>query len=231
MTDTPSSARSSRGWRWSTPSASATRRATESRGTGSSACRLRRPRALERRRWARSEIPQLEQAADPVRRPETQKGLALYLLLRDGAEVARVAGVGPVVAHHEDVALRDRRRGGEAPVWEPTVYVRFPLALAVHQQLAAADRDLISRHAHHALYEVLAAPLDALEDDYVPALGLREAVDKFVDEHPIPDLQGRDHALRGNVEGLHDERPDEAEDERERDEQYDQELEHAPAPL
>src|SRR5215212_8726951 len=112
------------------------------------------------------------------------------------------------------------------------------------------------RQAHHALYEVLsrrlpgcagaeeaddaldqvlfrreAASLDALEDDDVPALGFREAVDELVDEHPVPDPERGDHALRGDVEGLHDERPDEAEDQRERDDQYDQELQDAAVSL
>src|SRR5215212_5683585 len=112
------------------------------------------------------------------------------------------------------------------------------------------------RQAHHALYEVLsrrlpgcagaeeaddaldqvlfrreAASLDALEADDVPALGFGEAVDELVDEHPVPDPERGDHALRGDVEGLHDERPDEAEDQPERDDQYDQELEDAAVPL
>src|SRR5918997_4318198 len=196
----------------------------------------------------------LEQAADTVRRPEAQEGFAFYVSLRDGAEEARVAGVRAIIPHHEDVALRDGRRGGGAAVGELLVHVGFPLGLPVYQQPAAPDRDLVPRHAHHALYEVLSrrlfgpivaeeagdaldrvllrrelASLDALEDDDVPALGLREAVDELVDEHPVANPQGRDHALRGDEEGLDDERPDEAEDQRERDEQDDEELDDAPA--
>src|SRR5918994_574854 len=67
--------------------------------------------ADETSRLLRRVRPKLQQAAYPVRRPEEQEGFALYLLLWDGAEEARVAGVRAVIAHHEDVALGDGRRG------------------------------------------------------------------------------------------------------------------------
>src|SRR3712207_9177462 len=87
---------------------------------------------------------QLEQP-DPAQRPEAQESLTLYLLLRHGAEEARVAGVSPVVSHHENVALRNRRRGEEAPVGELFVHVGLPSWLAVHEEFAASDRDLVPR--------------------------------------------------------------------------------------
>src|SRR5215210_6801133 len=50
------------------------------------------------------------------RRPERRERLALDVLQRDGAEEARVARVGPVVPHREDLPLRHPRWAEEAAV-------------------------------------------------------------------------------------------------------------------
>src|SRR4028118_262535 len=75
-------------------------------------------RKAPRRRPSRPLPLTLEEAAYPVQRPEAQEGLALYVLFGKRAEDAGVGRVGPVVAHHEDVVLRDGCRGEEALVWE-----------------------------------------------------------------------------------------------------------------
>src|SRR4028119_979816 len=95
----------------------------------------------------------LEEAAYPVQRPEAQEGLALYVLLRKRAEDAGVRRVGPVVAHHEDVVLRDRGRGEEAPVGELLVRVGLLLGLPVHDEAPRADRDPVAGEADDAAYE------------------------------------------------------------------------------
>src|SRR5215210_6713733 len=166
------------------------------------------------------------------RRPEGRKRLPLYVLDRDRAEEARVAGVSPVIAHHEDLPLGHTRRTEEAViVREPGVDVWLHLGLAVHAQHAVLDRDAVSRHGDDALDQVLRIALHALEDHDVAALGLPYTVDELVDEDPVADLQRRDHALRWDPERFEDERPDEAEDQGEGDEEDDQELDEAPALL
>src|SRR5215210_1812172 len=121
--------------------------------------------------------------------------------------------------------LRDRGLGVEAPVGELLVRVGFPLGLTVYEELAAPDRYFVSRQSDDPLDQVLIAVVDTLEDDDVPTMWGCKTVDELVYEHPVTDLERRDHAPRGNPEGLHDERPDETEDQREGDEQYDQVLE------
>src|ERR671911_74259 len=99
------------------------------------------------------------------------------------------------------------------------------LGHTVHEELATLDGDLVSRQSDDPLYKVLVGVIDTLEDYDVSAPGVCEAVDELVHEYPVADLERRDHAARGNPEGLHDEWPDEAEDQRERYKQYDQVLE------
>src|ERR687893_138820 len=182
-------------------------------------------------RPARSLPSTLEEAAYPVQRPEAQEGLALYVLLGQRPEDARVRRVGPVVAHHEDVVLRDRGRGEEAPVGELLVRVGLPLGLPVHDEAPRADRYPVAGEADDALYEVRLRVVHALEDDDVAALGFGEAVDELVHEDAVVDLERRDHAARGDPERLHHEGPDEAEDQREGDDEDDEVLEDAPALL
>src|SRR5918997_2406248 len=180
-------------------------------------------------RPARSLPSTLEEAAYPVQRPEAQEGLALYVLLGQGAEDAGVRRVGPVVAHHEDVVLRDRGRGEKGPVGELLVRVGLLLGLPVHDEAPGADRYPVAGEADDALYEVRILVVYALEDNDVPALGLGEAVDKLVHEDAVVYLERRDHAAGGDPERLHHEGPDKAEDEGEGDDEYDEVLEDAPA--
>jgi hypothetical protein len=159
--------------------------------------------------------------------------LALDVLDRHRAEEARVARVGAVVPHREDTSLRDHRRAEEARVGELLVHVGLVLDLAVDGELTVADGYLVALDGYYPLDQVVPAAifvgLDALEDDHVSALGVLEAVDEFVDEHPVADFERRDHAPRRDVKRLDDERPDEPEDEREGDEQDEEELQE-PAP-
>src|SRR5215217_9695409 len=118
------------------------------------------------------------------------------------------------------MVLGHRGLGVEAPVGKLLVRVRLLLRLTVHEELATPDGDLVSRQSDDPLYQVLVGVIDALEDYDVSAPGLREAVDELVHKHPVADLERRDHAARGNPEGIHEERPDETEDQSEGDEQY-----------
>src|SRR4028119_1695037 len=104
------------------------------------------------RRSARSSPPMLEEAY-PVRRPEAQEGLALYVLFGQGAEDAGVLGVGAVVSHHEDVVFRDGGGGEEARVGELLVGERFLLGLPVHDEAPRADRHPVAGEADDALAE------------------------------------------------------------------------------
>src|SRR5215204_5699950 len=68
---------------------------------------------------------------DTVRWPEAHECLALYVLLRQRPEDPGVGGVGPVVAHHEDVVLRHPGLGKGAPIGKLLVRVGLLLGLAV----------------------------------------------------------------------------------------------------
>src|SRR3712207_742449 len=182
------------------------------------------------RRPARSSPATLEEA-DPARRPEAQEGLALYVLLGQGSEDPGVRRVGPIVAHHEDVVLRDSSRGEEARVGELLVREGLLLGLPVHDEASRADRHPVPRKGDHPLNKVRVRVVDALEDDDVAPLGFREAVDKLVHEHAVVYLERGDHAPRGDPERLDHEGPHEAEDQRERDDEYDEVLDDAPALL
>src|SRR5918912_2312314 len=148
---------------------------------------------------------------DAVGRPEAQEGFAFYVLLGEWSEHPRVCGVSAIVAHHEDVVLRDGRLCEGACVGELVVGVWLLLALSIDVERAVPFGDLIFGQGDDALYEVLVGVVYAPEDYYVAALGLREAVDELVDQHPVADLEGWDHAAGRDPERLHDERPDEAE--------------------
>jgi hypothetical protein len=160
--------------------------------------------------------------------PEDHERLTLYVLQGNRSDVARVAGVGPVVAHHEDLALWHHRRPEGTRIGGLFVNVGLLLAFAVDEERPVLHRDFVSWKPYDALYQILLAPLgatlEALEDYDVVPLGRVEAVDELVDENSISYLKGRDHALRRDPEGLQDERAYEAEDQGEGDEQDDQEL-------
>src|SRR5918997_2528897 len=115
------------------------------------------------------------------RGPEGRERLALDVLDGHGAEEARVARVGPVVPHHEDLPLRHPRRAEEAAVVrESFVGERFILRHAVHAQHAVLDRNLIPSHGHDALDQVLISALHAPEDNDVTTLGFPHTVDELV---------------------------------------------------
>src|SRR5918998_2401404 len=93
--------------------------------------------------------------SDARRRPEERERLALYVLDGDRPEDARVGRVGPVVPHYEDLPLRQPRRAKEAVVRNPAVEVGFILRLFVYAQDAPTHLDLVPRHPHYALYQIL----------------------------------------------------------------------------
>jgi len=149
--------------------------------------------------------------------PEDHERLTLYVLQGNRPDEARVARVGPVVTHHEDLALGHHRRAEGTRIRGSFVNVGLLLALAVDKECPVLNRDFVSWQPYNALYQILlatlGATLDALEDYDVVPLGRVKAVDEFVDENSISYLKGRDHALRRDPEGLQDERAYEAENE------------------
>jgi hypothetical protein len=160
--------------------------------------------------------------------PEDHERLTLYVLQGNRPDIARVAGVGPVVTHHEDLALWHHRPPEGTRIRGLFVNVGLFLAFAVDEERPILNRDFISGQPYDALYQILLAPLGAtlfaLEDYDVVPLGRVEAIDELVDEDSISYLKGGDHALRRDPEGLQDERAYEAEDQGEGDEEDDQEL-------
>src|SRR5215213_1687976 len=100
------------------------------------------------------------------------------------------------------MVLGHRGLGVEAPVGKLLVRVRLLLRLTVHEELATPDGDRVSRQSDEPLYQVLVGVIDALEDYDVSAPGVCETVDELVHEHPVADLERRDHAARGDPEGL-----------------------------
>jgi hypothetical protein len=84
------------------------------------------------------------------------------------------------------------------------------LGLSVDKKGAALDAYLVPLNPRDALDERILAPLlYAVEEHHVTAGGLGEAVDELVRQHAVADLEGGDHARRGDAERLDDERADE----------------------
>src|SRR5918993_249163 len=160
--------------------------------------------------------------------PKDHERLTLYVLQGNRPDVARVAGVGPVITHHEHLVLGHHRRPEGTRIRGSFVNVGLLLAFAVDEERPVLNRDFVSWQPYDALYQILLAALGgtlhALEDYDVVPLGRVEAIDELVDEDSISYLKGRDHALRRDPEGLQDERAYEAEDQGEGDEEDDQEL-------
>src|SRR5215204_4635403 len=85
------------------------------------------------------------ESPDARRWPEDHKRLALDVLDRNRSEKARVSGVTPVVAHHEDAALGYRYRPERAAIWERFVGVALVPALVVHVEPVVTDADIKAR--------------------------------------------------------------------------------------
>src|ERR687890_1924669 len=119
-------------------------------------------------------------------RPESHKRLALYVLDGQRPKHPGVRRVRPVVPHYKDLPLGQSRRAEEAVVRVLAVEVGFVLGLPVHQKGATTHLDLVPRHPHHALYQVLFPAVYALKDDDISSLGLGKAVDELVHEDPVP---------------------------------------------
>src|SRR5215210_7482547 len=152
--------------------------------------------------------------------PEAQRDLSDEVLLRDGAEEARVVGVCPVVSHDEDVVLGHDHRsegvdagsfagGGAFSCGDVGLVWRF----AVNQQSAFLYRDLISRQPDDPFYDLFVLFLvDAFEDHEVALLGVDEVVDKLIRQYAVSRLQRRGHALTRDVHRLRNKGTDKTED-------------------
>ena len=119
--------------------------------------------------------------------------------------LVRVAGAGPVVAQHEQLALRHHRPGLAlaAVVVEDRPVDRVRLAVDDRGAVLGAHLDLVAGQPDHALDErdVAAAALAALarggggrvEDDDVAALDVAEVVDEPVGDDAVARLDGGRH--------------------------------------
>src|SRR5664280_294691 len=129
------------------------------------------------------------QAAEATRRPVPPEGMPYELDAGHRAELATVAAVGAVVAHHEVRAGRHVIRLLERPGKPVGEGVGGLLAAAdpphvglveldpVDVDIAVAQRDNVPRHAYDALDEHGAAGERGrrMKDGDLAALGLREA--------------------------------------------------------
>ena len=66
---------------------------------------------------------------------------------------------------------------------------------------------------------------DGFKDHDVSPLGRLKALDELVDQHPVTHLQGRRHALGGDVVRVHDKRLYDPKDQGDADEELRQEIE------
>src|SRR5829696_7056041 len=168
--------------------------------------------------------------ADAVRRPEAEEGLPDQVPLRHRPEEAGVEGVRAVVPHHKDVVLGDGLRAEGAGLRRPagaglSPQVWLLYLLVVYEEVAVLQLQAIARDGDDALYQGFLSAVGALEEDDVAAVGLFEVVGELVDQEAVPDFEGGNHALGGDVERGGDDGPDEAEDENEGDQEYYRELE------
>jgi hypothetical protein len=99
------------------------------------------------------------------------------------------------------------------------VGVGFLYLLTVQDELVLLELYAIARESADTLYQGVSTAIGALEEDDVPTPGSLEVVCKLVDRDAVPYLEGRNHALRADLERRCDHGPDEAEDEREGDQE------------
>src|SRR5919106_270868 len=156
--------------------------------------------------------PTMLPKADSLGRQIDRKHRPDQVPARHRAPLPAVAGLGPVVAHHEVLPCGHVR--GEVP--PPTALrldVRLLEPLAVHPDDAVSLLEVIAGKADEPLHEGLpgAAALEAagrrgrrLEHDDLAALRIAEAIDETVREHPVRETR---HAprrgLRAMERGLH----------------------------
>src|SRR5919206_3533654 len=195
--------------------------------------------------------------ADAVRRPVGGEGAADDPRSGHGPPEPAVIGLATVVAHHEPMPGRnpDRRRQVAPAAKVPLAGradVRVLLAPAVADHVAVDDLDRVARPRDDALDEVHAVaprrrPVAGLvlaearvaagvrlvadrrvEDDHLAHVGRAEAVADPVDQHPLADLERRNHRLAGDAIRLDQEGLD-AERQAERDDDDDDELDQRAA--
>jgi hypothetical protein len=145
----------------------------------------------------------------PVPGPVDHEGLPPDLLALQESPVAAVLGVVAVVAHDEIGVCGngDRtvlRRVAQVAVAGIGLFKR----LAVDEDPALLDEQLLAAHGHYALDEIAFLVPRILEDDDITPRRVPEVEDEFVDQDVVPDQQGGAHRSRGNGERLDDEGPD-----------------------
>lgn len=109
--------------------------------------------------------------------------------------------------------------GIEVTSGDPLVEVGLVEGLAVDQHLPVLALDRVTGQANDPLDEVLdlavGLALGALEHDDVARVHVVEAVAELVDEHPVADVEGRDHRRGRDEERLEEEGlDDQGDDER-----------------
>src|SRR5450432_3333626 len=126
--------------------------------------------------------------AELLEGPVAEHSLAHDKLLRDGAEVAAVAGHITVVAHHKERALRDGEFRNRAPVGVLLGNV------VLREGLAVDDMDAVTGDADYALDVALGCVLGIAKDDDVAARNGLETVDEAVDENSLLVFEAGQHA-------------------------------------
>src|SRR4051794_29684349 len=156
--------------------------------------------------------------ADPVRdsvrsapagrRPDTRHRAPDDPRVADRAEVARVLGVRPVVAHREERARLHAHRPEVDAVDRLVIDERLADLAAVDDEDAVLEADRVAADGDDPLEQDLAAAR-RVERDELAALGVvARALD---DERLVAGLERRLHALRRDAERLGDEDADEHE--------------------
>lgn len=189
-------------------------------GTGASPCRPL---------WRHTSIVLPQGDAGVAGRPDDHKRSTDDELPRHRTQrVATVVGVGPVVTEHVVAVLR-HRHGGEAAVFGDhrrlgqRAAVDHDRALTHDHPFAGQPDDAlddvdvgVGPHDSECLQEGAQRLTDALgavharasEHDHLAAGRLAQPVGDLLGQYPVADVQGGHHRLRGDVEGLQEERLD-----------------------
>ncbi len=164
-------------------------------------------------------------------RPVHDEGLAFHVGSREEAPIAAVLGVVAIIAHHEEVAGRNRHRavrhlhvarrelvGVRRAGRLEEVHVRFVEHRAVDVDALVAQLEGLAGQADDALDEVALRVLGVLEDHDLSAphvgdgqqgpleRGGRRREHELVHQQVIADEQVVLHRSRRDLEGLHDPR-------------------------
>src|SRR5271170_4166912 len=99
-----------------------------------------------------------------------------------------------MVSHHEILIWRDNHVGHRTDIAEALGNIRFVDTLAIDEDAAVIDADVVAWQPDDALDVALLRVAWIVENDHIATRNLFEVISKFIDEEPVLVAQFRLHA-------------------------------------